>query len=99
VPTGRVVEREYYGHDAVVRVQAGWDAELTITVRVADTLVLPRIGELVGLEVRGEIIGWPNTDEHESRHHHHEGEHGEHGGRGRRGQAPRRSRRDRRSLG
>jgi iron(III) transport system ATP-binding protein len=55
---GRVIESEYYGHDAVLRVrleQAGGDP---IVVRTAGDHQLPA-GSLVVVRARGPVLTWP----------------------------------------
>jgi iron(III) transport system ATP-binding protein len=57
--TARVLQREYYGHDAVVRARAERAPEMTLTVRIADVANLPEVGALVGVSVHGAVAGWP----------------------------------------
>ncbi len=61
-PTGSVSDREYYGHDAVVRVTGEWAGGELITVRLADATALPAIGDRVGLQVHGQATGWTRRD-------------------------------------
>lgn len=54
----RVLEAEYYGHDAVVRLRAGWDATFTVVVRISDAASLPTIDTPVRLRAKGSVVGW-----------------------------------------
>jgi iron(III) transport system ATP-binding protein len=59
--TGRVVHSEYYGHDAVVRIDPeGPDAEL-LTVRLQGDAP-PPLGTLVAVTAEGPVTVWP-TDQ------------------------------------
>lgn len=57
--TARVLQRQYYGHDAVVRARTERAPETALTVRVADVANLPEVGALVGVSVHGAVAGWP----------------------------------------
>ncbi|MGH9071093.1 MAG: TOBE domain-containing protein, partial [Acidimicrobiales bacterium] len=56
--SGRVVEAEYYGHDAVVRICPSWDPEAIVVVRLSDAGCLPEDGSQVGVSARGCTVGW-----------------------------------------
>jgi iron(III) transport system ATP-binding protein len=58
--SARVVETEFYGHDAVVRLRAG-DAGDEVVVRTADAGDLPAVGSLVALEIRGPVAAWKRS--------------------------------------
>lgn len=56
--SGRIVAREYYGHDAVVRVQPdGGPDGLEVIVRTTGEPQLPA-GESVTIRARGPVIAW-----------------------------------------
>jgi TOBE domain len=56
--TGRVVASEYYGHDAVVRIDPeGPDAQL-LTVRLQGSAP-PPLGSLVAVTAEGPVTVWP----------------------------------------
>ncbi|HTW98803.1 MAG TPA: ABC transporter ATP-binding protein, partial [Acidimicrobiales bacterium] len=57
-PTGRVLDVEFYGHDAVIRLRADWDEKLVLTARVSEPGRLPAPGTPVALSVRGEVVAW-----------------------------------------
>jgi iron(III) transport system ATP-binding protein len=59
-PAGHVIDCEYYGHDAVLRVQLDSDGALRpIIVRTAGSQ-LP-VGSLVTLQARGPVLTWPRA--------------------------------------
>ena len=57
--TARVLDSEFYGHDAVVRLRAEWDASLTLVARTSEAGSLPEVGARVALSVRGRVVAWP----------------------------------------
>ena len=58
---GHVVACEYYGHDAVVRVQPEGEADgQAIIVRTAGGPQLPA-GALVRIRARGSVIAWTRS--------------------------------------
>jgi iron(III) transport system ATP-binding protein len=59
VATARVLDAEFYGHDALVRLRPGWDASAVLVARVSDAAKLPAAGRLMRLAVRGEVVAWP----------------------------------------
>lgn len=56
--TGQVVEAEYYGHDAVVRLRPSWDPSSTLVARVSDAATLPETGSHVGISAFGCAVAW-----------------------------------------
>ncbi|HEX9623821.1 MAG TPA: ABC transporter ATP-binding protein [Streptosporangiaceae bacterium] len=57
-PVGRVIESEYYGHDAVLRVKLESADSEPIVVRTTGDHQIPT-GSLVVLRARGPVITWP----------------------------------------
>jgi len=55
----RVVEAEFYGHDAVVRLRADWDDSAIVVARISDASTVPPLGARVGVSVRGDVVAWP----------------------------------------
>ncbi|MHB8378640.1 MAG: ABC transporter ATP-binding protein [Acidimicrobiales bacterium] len=62
VATAHVLETEFYGHDAVLKVSADFDAATTLTVRTSNASNLPQRGAQVWLGVRGAVVAWPDSD-------------------------------------
>lgn len=58
---GRVLEWEYYGHDAVVRVATQGPEGARLTVRASGGTSVPEAGSQVGLSVQGNVISWPDS--------------------------------------
>jgi len=58
----RVLDTEFYGHDAVVKLRASFDGTTTLTARVPNPVRLPRRDDLVTLEVDGPVVAWPVDD-------------------------------------
>jgi iron(III) transport system ATP-binding protein len=56
--TARVLNAEFYGHDAVVRVRPDWDEAATLIARTSEAGALPEQGTRVALSVRGSVIAW-----------------------------------------
>ncbi len=56
--TARVLEVEFYGHDAVIRLRADWDASEILVARTSDSGTLPEVGARVALSVRGRVVAW-----------------------------------------
>jgi iron(III) transport system ATP-binding protein len=56
----RVVEVEFYGHDAVVRLRADWDDSEIVVARISDASTVPPLGARVGVSVRGDVVAWPD---------------------------------------
>ena len=59
--TACVLDAEFYGHDAVVRLRADPDGAI-IVARTSEASHLPEVGARVGLSVRGEVVAWPEAD-------------------------------------
>ena len=57
-PTARVLNAEFYGHDAVVRLCPDWDESMIIISRTSEAGTLPAEGTRVALSVRGSVIAW-----------------------------------------
>src|SRR5262249_23061372 len=57
-PVGRIIESEYYGHDAVLRVKLEQTDNEPIVVRTTGDHQLPT-GSLVTLRARGPVLTWP----------------------------------------
>ncbi len=55
----RVLETEFYGHDAVVKLRANFDGSMTITARTPNPVRLPQRDAHVTLEVVGPVVAWP----------------------------------------
>ncbi len=56
--TARVLDAEFYGHDAVVRLRADWDDSALLVARIADAGNVPSEGTRVSLSVRGRVVAW-----------------------------------------
>ena len=56
--TACVLSTEFYGHDAVVRLRAGWDDSEILVVRTSQARTAPEAGTRVGLSVRGRVVAW-----------------------------------------
>jgi iron(III) transport system ATP-binding protein len=56
--TGRVINREYYGHDCVVLVSLD-DGNCTVRVRCPGRAPV-ELGEAVAVEASGEVMAWPD---------------------------------------
>jgi iron(III) transport system ATP-binding protein len=53
-----VVETEFYGHDAVVRLRPSWERSTLLTARTGDASRAPSVGTRVSLGVRGPVVAW-----------------------------------------
>jgi iron(III) transport system ATP-binding protein len=53
-----VVDREYYGHDAIARVRGDFAPASVLTVRIADVHTLPEPGTKVRIAVRGPVVSF-----------------------------------------
>ncbi len=60
-PTARVLNAEFYGHDAVVRVCPDWDESAVLIARTSEAGTLPEQGTRVTLSVRGSVIAWADA--------------------------------------
>lgn len=56
--TAVVVETEFYGHDAVVRLRPNWERSTLLTARTGDASRAPSVGASVALSVRGSVVAW-----------------------------------------
>ncbi|MFY9782781.1 MAG: ABC transporter ATP-binding protein [Acidimicrobiales bacterium] len=56
--SARVLDVEFYGHDAVVKLRTNFDGGATLTARTANPTVLPERDTQVGLEVVGPVVAW-----------------------------------------
>jgi iron(III) transport system ATP-binding protein len=54
----RVLDTEFYGHDAVLKLHVDVDGVPTLVARTAMATELPARGSLVSLEVRGCVVAW-----------------------------------------
>jgi iron(III) transport system ATP-binding protein len=59
--TARVLDAEFYGHDAVVRLRADWDDSETFVARTSEAGTLPEVGARAVLSVRGRVVAWPES--------------------------------------
>jgi len=57
--SARVIDTEFYGHDAVVKLRANFDGSMTITARMPNPVRLPHRDAQVTLEVMGPVVAWP----------------------------------------
>ena len=55
----RVLETEFYGHDAVVRLRATGSEPLLLSARTPNPIRLPHVDDEVCLEVLGPVVAWP----------------------------------------
>jgi iron(III) transport system ATP-binding protein len=58
----RVLETEFYGHDAVIRVRANAKEPLLLSARTPNPIRLPHVDDDVCLEVLGPVVAWPRDD-------------------------------------
>lgn len=61
VGTARVLDTEFYGHDAVLKLLADFDGTTTLTVRTSNATDLPARDSQVFLEIRGGVVAWPDV--------------------------------------
>jgi iron(III) transport system ATP-binding protein len=54
----RVVDIEFYGHDAVVKLRTNFDEAAILTARTANPTTLPVRDTQVGLQVLGPVVAW-----------------------------------------
>ena len=57
--TARVIDTEFYGHDAVLKLRPDFDTSTTLVARTAVATQLPARDAQVSLEVRGRVVAWP----------------------------------------
>ncbi|HEY1762895.1 MAG TPA: ABC transporter ATP-binding protein [Acidimicrobiales bacterium] len=55
----RVLETEFYGHDAVVRLRATGTESLLLSARTPNPIRLPHVDDDVFVEVLGPVVAWP----------------------------------------
>jgi iron(III) transport system ATP-binding protein len=53
-----VLDTEFYGHDAVVKLRANVHRELTLHARTSHAIDLPARDSDVGISVRGRVVAW-----------------------------------------
>ncbi len=56
----RVLETEFYGHDAVVRLRATGSEPLLLSARTPNPIQLPHVDDEVCIEVLGPVVAWPS---------------------------------------
>jgi len=64
-PTAHVLNAEFYGHDAVIKVRGDWPGAGTLIARTSEAGALPEPGTQVGLSVRGRVISWADDGDAE----------------------------------
>ncbi|MGA7835593.1 MAG: ABC transporter ATP-binding protein [Acidimicrobiales bacterium] len=57
-PRARVIDTEFYGHDAVVKLRPNFDGETLLVARTAEAGALPDRGSEVACRVRGGVVAW-----------------------------------------
>lgn len=62
IGNARVLDTEFYGHDAVLKLLADFDGATTLTVRTSNATNLPERDSLVSLEIRGSVVAWPDIE-------------------------------------
>jgi iron(III) transport system ATP-binding protein len=60
--TARVLDSEFYGHDAVVKLCADFDGATTLVVRTSIAADLPTRDSRVSVEIRGSVVAWPDVN-------------------------------------
>jgi iron(III) transport system ATP-binding protein len=60
-PGATVTEREFYGHDIVLRLSPTFDRANVLIARSADVPSAAPVGATVALSVRGSVIAWPEA--------------------------------------
>jgi iron(III) transport system ATP-binding protein len=60
----RVLETEFYGHDAVVRLRATGSESLLLSARTPNPTRLPHVDDEVCVDVLGPVVAWPRDAEH-----------------------------------
>lgn len=56
--SAHVIDTEFYGHDAVVKLRADFDDATTLVVRTSNATNLPARESQVFLEIRGPVVAW-----------------------------------------
>ena len=54
----RVLDVEFYGHDAVIKLRPEFDESVMLTARTSKPTALPERDTQVGLEVTGPVVAW-----------------------------------------
>lgn len=62
--TARVLDTEFYGHDAVVRMRASGSESLLLSARTPNPVRLPHVDDEVCLDVLGPVVAWPRESAH-----------------------------------
>jgi iron(III) transport system ATP-binding protein len=57
-PRATVIETEFYGHDAVLKLQPDFDANAKLIARTSHATQLPARNAEVSLDVRGRVVAW-----------------------------------------
>jgi iron(III) transport system ATP-binding protein len=57
-----VVDVEFYGHDAVVKLRTDIDGSTTLTARTQNPTSLPERDTQVGIHVNGPVVAWPHNE-------------------------------------
>lgn len=63
----RVLDTEFYGHDAVVKLRATGLESLVMSARTPNPTRLPDLNDEVGVEIVGPVIAWPRDESQEAR--------------------------------
>jgi iron(III) transport system ATP-binding protein len=61
----RVLDTEFYGHDAVVRLRTTSSEPLLLSVRTPNPIRLPHVDDDVCVEILGPVVAWPRDTAHE----------------------------------
>jgi iron(III) transport system ATP-binding protein len=56
--TARVLDVEFYGHDAVIKLRPDFDEAVMLTARTSNPTTLPERETQVGLEIVGPVVAW-----------------------------------------
>jgi len=60
--TARVIDTEFYGHDAVLKLRADFDGTTTLIARTSNATDLPERDAQVSVAIRGGVVAWPDVD-------------------------------------
>jgi iron(III) transport system ATP-binding protein len=58
----RVLDTEFYGHDAVIRLRATGSEPLLLSARTPNPIRLPHVDDEVCVEVLGPVVAWPRDN-------------------------------------
>jgi iron(III) transport system ATP-binding protein len=64
--TATVIDTEFYGHDAIVKLRPDWDQSTALIARTTDAANAPRPGTRVALAVHGKVSAWANEESPDS---------------------------------